>query len=507
MPPLNAPREPRSLAETVADRWDRFWFEYEIAGARLAAFRVAFFGLVGIDGWLKIAHAPRYGAGTLHVPHVEFLADVLPAPTRLTAAFVFVATAWLGLRAAAGVRVRVHAAIAAVLYGTLYFWSQLDSWQHHYLIVLVLAASPFVPWERATPGTRVRSAAIRLVLVQMSIVYAFAALSKLDAFWLSGGALAAQLPVDSAGGSIVARLGGIAEALGGSTAWVWATLGTGTVVAELFLAVALHVRRWRGAACLVALGLHGGIELSGYDIGLFSAYVATLFLLVAPVPAFVRRRVERTVERRRKRRSRDPGASPRRALPAVAAAAIVGATPLLALRIPESIPIAVGVAALALAIDGTATARGLGWKKAAAAHAGAAVALAALAWTTPHARDYHRYLGGDLRRRGDTAGAIEAYRGAVAIDPDYAAGFARLGDELWRAGDRDAALDAYLRARSLAPGDWRMDRRVAMLADLLGDTERAVDAARRVLARVPGQEDAVRILERRAGTVQRRSMP
>ena len=77
--------------------------------------------------------------------------------------------------------------LATAIYGWLYFASQLDSYQHHYLVWLMLLLACFVPWQRphgAKPATHIRTWAIRLLLVQLAIMYLWAAISKMNGAWL-----------------------------------------------------------------------------------------------------------------------------------------------------------------------------------------------------------------------------------------------------------------------------------------------------------------------------------
>ena len=60
--------------------FDRFWSGFAISPAKLALFRVAFFGVLGIDAFQQIAHAPRYGFGGFNVPHFASVGALLPAP-------------------------------------------------------------------------------------------------------------------------------------------------------------------------------------------------------------------------------------------------------------------------------------------------------------------------------------------------------------------------------------------------------------------------------------------
>src|SRR5690606_5442083 len=143
---------------------------------------------------------------------------------------------------------------------------------HHYLLFLLLLVSCFVPWdgsggrdgqaEHAGAGAEnlaVTGWALRLLFVQMSIVYGWAAVAKLEPLWLDGTTLAGLV---RSGWMRV-----VIDALGAATvAWL-------VVAAELFLAAALLVRRLWPFALAVGLGLHWGIQLTDLEIGLFSYFM------------------------------------------------------------------------------------------------------------------------------------------------------------------------------------------------------------------------------------------
>src|SRR5665811_720882 len=102
----------------------KFWFGFEVPSAKIVVGRVIFFVLIAFG----------------------------------------VATRWL-------------VPLATVIYSWLYFGSQLDSYQHHYLIAMLLVIACFVPWQPARGP--VRAWALRLMLVELAIVYLWAEISKI----------------------------------------------------------------------------------------------------------------------------------------------------------------------------------------------------------------------------------------------------------------------------------------------------------------------------------------
>lgn len=182
-----------------------------------------------------------------------------------------------------------HARVAAG--GMVVLWAlmlRVDSgffyWNFIYLIVLALllvAVSDcerhFVAGRPATPSVLVPAWPLTLMAVQVSLVYGFTALAKMNGRFLAGDVLGhyfeqAVLPTPAP------------EALFGA-------LAIATVVAELFIAVALWSRRLRPVAFAVAGPLHLGMlfatttVLQLYAVALFAALMYVLFAAFLDVPA------------------------------------------------------------------------------------------------------------------------------------------------------------------------------------------------------------------------------
>jgi predicted DCC family thiol-disulfide oxidoreductase YuxK len=253
------------------------------------------------DGNARIVGVVRAGVGVAAVmelvasgPRILALAD--PAAVRIPifdpvasgfyAAAPVIVVAWLvaGVAFAVGFRTTISGTVLGlVLLGMELADQQLYN-NHTYLIavaVLLLVAagagSAFSLDARRT-GTDERPIpawTIYALRAQLSIVYLFAALAKLNPSFLSGSVIAASL-----------RREGIAipEAL--ITFEPMFVMSIAVIAAELFLAFALWSPRWRPAGFVVGLALHAGIVAvmhSAWDLATFG--VATLALYVAFTPA------------------------------------------------------------------------------------------------------------------------------------------------------------------------------------------------------------------------------
>ena len=95
-------------------------------------------------------------------------------------------------------------------------------------------------------------------------------MAKLETHWLSGQVLQVQIGEGWVPGIIHQLPGGLA------------TGARLVLVTELFLVLALLVRRLWPAALVVGVTFHLGVELAGFQIGLFSYFMFSIYLLVVP---------------------------------------------------------------------------------------------------------------------------------------------------------------------------------------------------------------------------------
>jgi predicted DCC family thiol-disulfide oxidoreductase YuxK len=168
--------------------------------------------------------------------------------------------------------------LAATLAAVLLLDQQLYS-NHLYLMVLLVGlltvadAGAAISLDARRVGTREQVATWPVVLVrlQVSIVYGFAALAKLNLTFLSGSVIAASLR----------REGLLAVPDGWRSAEPMLVLALLAICLEAFVAVALWSPRWRSTGFVAGLALHGGITgwLSPtYQLLVFSLVMLPLYL-------------------------------------------------------------------------------------------------------------------------------------------------------------------------------------------------------------------------------------
>lgn len=433
--------------------WHRYWFEMPAPAARMVLLRVVFFGILGFDLWLMmIPHAPRYGAGGFNVPHVEALADVVPLPSTPLVTALWLLGGFLALRAAAGVAVRASIVGLTAIYLGVYLWSQVDSYQHHYFIGLLLVILCFVPesaWHPAPPGARQPPTAwaLRLLYVQVALVYFWTGVTKLTPAWLDGG----TLDVLVAPGSVRDGLAAIAGWFDLSLRALLAGGAWAVALVEVAAAVVLVTRRAMPAMLLLLPAFHVGVEVLGFRIEWFSYYMLALdAVLLVPDRWIARldplvRAAGARVEAFRDRLAapRSPAGAMIQALAAAAgAAALAAAVPL------------EGTTELAVLLFFAVLAAQWPWSAPAirrapartAAHLGLALALFTLMRWTAVPYDYYRLWAGDLRRRGELEEAARRYEQANARAGDGPGRYLALGRLYERLGRPERARAAYEQA-------------------------------------------------------------
>lgn len=484
--PPPAPPPPPAQPELPA-----FWSGFEVSWSKLLVGRVVLFGLLAIDALLAIRHAPRYGAGGFNVAQLPLLDSF--GPTRGTYLVFELMAAILFTFIALGVASRWLLPLATGTYAWLYFGSQLDSYQHHYLVVLILFLACFVPWERptdSTPRTKVSTWALRLILIQLGILYFYAAVSKFDPAWLDGRTLGNQIVVG-------------ADTLIDVRKLIDATIGiraTSHVVVVVELALAVMV--WIPAAWFVAapLGIlfHLGIVFSGLEIGLFAWLMIGIYAFIVPDRIWIWLG-ESSV-----------GASLRRAIRSLdlplstwvsaGVLAALGVGLLFLVRIDLALPIGACCAVMALVCGRVFD------HQRRPGMIGLALFVAFGLWllvdrTSTVTTDYFKFWGGSARRLGDLEGAERAYRKMVAIAPGDSTGHFQLGRLLLARGDELDGMAELHEAQQLEPKRARAFTEEARYLEAHDRHDAALTVARAGLAAEPTNGDIKALIGTLTGAI------
>lgn len=252
-----------------------------IDGASLAAFRVVFGVFVAIDLWRYVAYGwvRDYYIDT-QVQFTYFHLDfVRPWPGEWM--FVHYAlTSVVALAVAAGLYYRATSVLLFFGYLYIFLLEQSVYMNHHYLMVLFCFLLMWMPAERVFSvdrrrrggATTVPAWTVWLIRVQISIVYAYGALAKLNGDWLVGE------PMRSA----IAKMSGGVPLLGDALpAWF---LGCLIAWAGLLIDALLPILLWwaPSVAMAVAIPFHL-LNALFLRIGVFSfLMMGALLIFFAP---------------------------------------------------------------------------------------------------------------------------------------------------------------------------------------------------------------------------------
>lgn len=344
----------RSALATIAEWWRQYWFEYRISYALLVFFRFVFFGAFAFDCWTHIHRAVKYAhLADFNVSHLppsveaharallSFLVDSWPVPLQpalgslsslVTASGQSLVSDWpllrsywaslsflppsqaslvlcwalmtfVSLRVAFGQFRRWELFLLAGLQWYHYLSSQLNLYQHEYLLAILLVLWCFVDWDRAeteahrAKGGRskmfsafVRCWPMRLIIVQTALLYFWTAVAKMNPVWLSPDFLPSLFSprittvLDAHIHPLLASSGvPLISAL--SAGHMWHLAAVSVIVVELLLTAMLLAAPgpWLNAFLFpFGVGLHLSMEASGLQIGHFSYFMAVLYLLLLP---------------------------------------------------------------------------------------------------------------------------------------------------------------------------------------------------------------------------------
>lgn len=449
----------RQTVSRAAATWDEYWFG-PVAASRPYLLVRAVLVLLAVDVWAL--RVPRFGYGMdgFNVAHFRWLDAVQPVPGPTFHGALMLGIGMLAMVAALTNAPRLWLAVLAGLYTYGWVMSQLDSYQHHYLISLILIAFAFFPrlrWrdlaapnrpahaggrrqaQPADPSAAMVSAwAYALLGVNLAIVYAFTAAVKLESGWRQGEALQ-RLKSNT---SFLARAQSWLEGLGTSPELFWSMVAWGSIVVEVVLAIAYLLAVRQDASCtrsvriavatagMLAIGFHASMELVlSVKIGWFSAYMilfAAIYLLpgslltgLTQALANLAAGVTRAWPSDRGR----VGLSPAFVLGSIGVGATVAVLLLVVVGRSLDIPGAEAIAiVMACAVAGGAL-LALARRRAsvAARYVGATMVASAVMWvavTQSNMRSMNfDLLAREMLQRGDRQAAAEAYRKALRYAP------------------------------------------------------------------------------------------
>ncbi|MBK6576244.1 MAG: HTTM domain-containing protein [Sandaracinaceae bacterium] len=467
-----------SAPSTPSGAFDRYFFG-PVDLLRPYLLTRALLALLAFDCWLELVpHGARYGVGGFNVAHFAFLDALLPLPTAPLYVGSVLLAGWLALTMALVGPTRVGMAALTTLYTLAWSSSLLDTYQHHYLLSLLLLAMTCFPSitlrdalggslhdDPDDPSARVPHESWGFVsfCVSCAIVYFYTAVTKTNADWRDGHAIARLAGHTDAARSMLA----FAAEHDVTPAVFWSGFAKSAIAIQLVIAVGfvlapvfdrlprVRARRVLAFWVLAPLSFHAGAAHMDLKIGWFTEYM----LLVASI-VFLPRELLAGLLYALSAPARALDAwltaeEPTRAL--IVASAVVTAAGVLGVFALTDLPGGMGagvlaaVAAVALVLALGLHVHGHRARALSAALSGLlAGGLLLLALVESDVRfDYYRNAGGDARRLASAEqpqlylDALEHYTKAKRYYPPAYR-------EFWMDWDRDAAARV---ARGEAPPD------------------------------------------------------
>jgi len=438
--------------------------------------------LFAVDIWVNfVGRSGRYGLGGLNVAHFGWLDALQPLPSpQLYASLMLIVSFLAAVVAIAGIN-RWLMGIICLLFTWGWAMSQIDSYQHHYLISVLLLTLVFFPQLRSSdlwPDNNVKAKstakqsamapvcawAYALFGTQVAIVYLWTAIAKLDLLWLRGFTVR----------EIVLSDAQLAAARASEEIHIfWPLMAIGAIVVELLLSAGYLTTPWRDrlvgramrwlwiAALAAAFSLHVGIEIMPLSIGLFSYYMMAVACVCLLPATWLRRAAGAVVRPLRRARTAAEVLVATTATPTrIAAAVVVIAVAFVVLAGISGLPgAAIGAAAAVVTVGGIVAAalcqRAEAGRRYVAATAVAAVFTLAAIHLSPARQQVYFALARDQHLRGHDREAMALYRVAERYKPllsGHAPGLCvNYGELLQTFGQTDRALVWYRRALAKAP--------------------------------------------------------
>jgi hypothetical protein len=469
-----------SRVGTPESAFDRYFFG-PVDVLRPYLLTRALLALLAFDCWLELVpHGARYGVGGFNVAHFAFLDALLPLPTAPLYVGAVLLAGWLALTMALVGPTRAGMVALTTLYTLAWSCSLLDTYQHHYLLSLLLLAMTCFPSltlsdalggaldeepPATSPGQRRESWGFVLFCVSCAIVYFYTAVTKTNADWRDGHAIARLAGQTEAARAMLA----FAAEHDVTPAAFWSGFAKSAIAIQLVIAVGfvlapvfdrlprVRVRRVLAFWVLAPLSFHAGAAHMDLQIGWFTEYMLLVALIVFLPRELLAGLLYAVSAPGRALTAWLEAEDPTRGLivtsALVAAAGVLGVFALTDLPGGLGAGVVAATALVALALALGLRAHGHGSAGLASALAGlSAAGLLLLALVESDVRfDYYRNAGGDARRLASLeeperyVEALEHYTKAKRYYPPAYRAF-------WADWDRDAMARV---ARGEAPPDER----------------------------------------------------
>ncbi|EGC29620.1 hypothetical protein DICPUDRAFT_42606 [Dictyostelium purpureum] len=257
--------------------------------------------MYSIDCWLEIPRSSNYWfmdsqeTSFINMSHfgvsfdqfIKSTFNVNSVVSQESFLFSVILSGFISLRCAFNINIQVFEPLLLALFkGYLVLSSQTDNYQHHYLLVLVLIVLSSINWNKfkgISNKTLVSCWQVKLLLIQLSLVYFWTSVAKFHWSWINGDVLPRMVGPEfkemfNHYFEIITSILGI-EYINNSSMAILSCL---TIVSELFLVVSLHIPSLSILTFIIGVTMHTFMGSSGLRIGTFSYFMVIIYTLTLP---------------------------------------------------------------------------------------------------------------------------------------------------------------------------------------------------------------------------------
>eukprot|EP01132_Coremiostelium_polycephalum_P007577 gene7577-9315_t len=192
---------------------------------------------MSIDCWNEIPRAAKYSIGDFNQSHFNSKIDHWFKE-------VFGVSSLVN---------EIEPFLIAIFKGYLVLSSQIDNYQHHYLLVLVFSILATIDWSQYRDSTKEYSIwQFRILYLQISLVYFWTVVTKLHWDWINGEVLPKMI-----GPQFKSLANGI---LGPNSMPI---ISMATIISEVYLCIFIHKRIFKPFTFLVGVSMHFMMGNSG----------------------------------------------------------------------------------------------------------------------------------------------------------------------------------------------------------------------------------------------------
>ncbi|KAN0011654.1 hypothetical protein ACTFIU_011232 [Dictyostelium citrinum] len=301
---------------------DKFFIDFKFSEIKIQWFKFIFYMMMAIDCWLEIPRLSNFwitpgllgsftNASHFPIEFDNFIKNLLSIDSLINEKSFLISLiigGVLSIRCALSINIKyIEPLLLALLKGYLVLSSQSDNYQHHYLLVLVLFLLSTIDWNNLSNqkplnnnqtnqnynnnnynnnnNSLISCWQLKLLLLQLSVVYFWTSIAKLHWSWINGSVLPRMIGPEFRD-QINQLMLPLIENSFIKDRYPWLNpmmiVSCSTIVVELFLVFSLHIKKLSLLSFILGISMHTIMGTSGLRIGTFSYFMCIFYILLLP---------------------------------------------------------------------------------------------------------------------------------------------------------------------------------------------------------------------------------